>query len=259
MYGKARKFVKRGAKALRKRYTAKPGGRKATGGVRVAKMAKDILYLKSVLNPEKKRYSTSVIETPVGQVNGNADGAHFSECTPYVSQGITASTRNGASIKLHSSVWHFQMTQQASATNRQKGIIEIWEMPGEPYGGFTWFNEHFTPNPFTGVRDYNCQIDPDNFMKGKCIARRRFQTPADQLNTEKGIVDVKLPIKYNKGQGKHIRYNGDNNTLAFGQMYLVVRMDRGNIGAISTLTVPDVAVNTGITMSWNRIDYYYDN
>lgn len=256
-----RKLFKKAKKAVKKRYTAKSGGRKYTGGARVGKMAKDIMYLKSVLNPEKKRDSYRIENTAVGQCNGNLDGAYFFDCTPVISQGITSNTRNGASVKLHSSMYHFQFTQSVGTIADIRGVIEMWKITGEPYSGFTWFNEHWEANPFTGVRDINSQTNPDNFMKGKCIARKYFSVKADQTAGVKTLSDVKMPILYNKGQGHHLRYNKDTNTIENGQTYLVIRTDRGNISgsSVSTLNVPDVNINTGLLMQFNAVNYYYDN
>lgn len=254
-------MYKRVKKAVKKRYVAKSGGRKATGGLRVAKMAKDILYLKSVLNPEKKRDSYKIENRTVGQVNGPDDGAYLFDCTPVIYQGVTSTQRNGASVKLHSSMYHFQFTQSVGTIADVRGVIEMWEIKGEPYTGFTWFNEHWEPNPFTGVRDINSQTNPDNFMKGKCIARKYFTVKADQTSGVKTLRDVKMPILYNKGQGKHIRYNKDTNTIEHGQIYIVIRTDRGNISSstVSVLNVPDVNINTGLLMQFNAVNYYYDN
>lgn len=256
-----RNAIKRAGKAIKKRYTAKAGGRKSTGGYRVGKMAKDILYLKSVLNPEKKRYEDLVTNQPIGQVNGNFDGLYLRDVTPTPNVGGGYSERNGASIKLHSSIYHFQFSQQPSCVAKMKGIIEIYHVLGDPYTSFNFSNERFDPNPFTTVRDYNCQINPDNFMKAKCVARRRFTMLSDgALGTEKLVTDIKIPIKYNKGQGHHVRYDKNStSTIANGQLYLVIRTDRGNFGVVSTLNVPDTTINTGLLMQMNRVDYYYDN
>lgn len=269
MFGGTKKYGRRlaraGVKKLKKRYTAKPGGRRSTGGVRVGKMARDIMYLKSVINPEKKVYNAYQTGLTVGQINGNTDGAYFEDVTPLPTQGITAETRNGASIKLHSSVWHMQFAQQTSCISNMKVIVEIWAIEKEPYTGFTWFNDHWKGNPFISgadVRDYNASIDPNNFMKGKCIARRVFTLMADQLGTEKYIKDIKIPVNYNKGQGRHIRFKANTQTLEYGQLYLVVRTDRGNMSTTtpSTLTgIPETTINTGMTMSYNVMNYFYDN
>jgi len=266
LYKKAAAMGRRAAQAIKKRYTAKPGGRKSTGGVRVAKMAKDIMYLKSVLNPEKKRKETqkSGPTITLGQVNGNSDGAYYEDITPIITQGIGSDQRNGAGLKLHSSMWHFQFVQMPAASGRIRGVIEIWEVNGDPYPAASteWFDEHYQLNPFSGVRDLNCMTNPDHFMKGKCIARRNFSVAADQVTGEKMVTDLKIPIKYNKGQGKHIRYQKETDTVANGQMYLLIRLDRGNrsTAVVSTLSgVPDPAVNTGIYMNYNKMDYFYDN
>jgi len=275
LYKKAKSGLRKAGAALKKRYMAKPGGRKSTGGVRVAKMAKDIMYLKSVLNPEKKRFEVATGSVnPVGQVNGivgsYSDGRYFYDCTPNPAQGVTSTTRNGASIKLHSTMWHFQFVQEASAVSDIKLCVEVFQIKGEPYSGFTFYNERYNVNPFirdtvsgtTTIRDYNSQLNPDNYMKGKCIARRIVRIKADPTSAAKMITDLKLPIKYNGGQGHHVRYNKDTTDVESGQLYLVIRADRGNIGttAIANLSgVPDVAPQTGISMLWNRVDYFYDN
>lgn len=264
IYKKATALGRKAVKAVKKRYQAKPGGRKSTGGVRVAKMARDIMYLKSVLNPEKKRFLINQQDLPLAQVNTNGDGGFFVDCTPIMGQGVTNSTRNGASIKLHSSMWHFQFTQATNTISRIRGCIEIFSIKGEPYApaSFVFRDERYLVNNFTGglIRDINSQLDPDNYMKGKLVARRYFSLAPDQLTGAKSICDVKIPIKYNKGQGHHIRFEANSNTLQSGQLYCVIRVDRGNMATSpSSLSVPDIGPETGLRFSYNRQDFFYDN
>lgn len=263
VFKRTNRLMKKGMKALKKRYGAKAGGRKATGGFRVAKLARDVMYLKSVLNPEKKRYLALTQEALIGQVNGNTDGGYYADVTPTPIQGVAFDQRNGASIKLHSSMWHFQFVQQVGVICDIKLCIEIFRIEGEPYTGFTFRNERYLNNFFiTGadIRDYNTQINPDNFMKGKLVARRYIKLKEDATGSTKNILDLKIPILYNKGQGHHVRFNRDTQTVEHGQLVMVIRADRGNIGAVSTLTgIPDVGLNTGVSMSYNRTDFYYDN
>lgn len=266
IYRTVRRAVRKTGQAIKKRYGAKAGGRQHTGGVRVKKMARDISWLKSVLNPEKKR-DTQIGAGSVAQVNINTDGRYFAEMTPIISQGVLTYQRNGAGIKLHSSVYHFQFTQQVHNINTLKLCLELFHITEEPYAPstFTFFNERFNPNPFIGTgtecRDYNSQINPDNYMKGKCICRRWITVLADQTGSVKNITDVKLPIRYNKGQGMHIRYDKNTDTLQHGQIYLSIRADRGNMGASnSTLDgPPDLGLLTGLDFRFNRTDYFYDN
>jgi hypothetical protein len=259
IYRKVRKAIRKAGQ----RYKAKAGGRQSTGGVRVMKMAKDILYLKSVLNPEKKRFTGGASDIAIGQVNGNTDGGYFADTTPTPAQGITYDTRNGASIKLHSSMYHFQFTQQVGVVADLKLIVEFFVITGEPYTGFTFRNERFLPNPFIAggdIRDYNTLTNPDNYQKGKCIARRYITIKQDATGSVKNLTDLKIPILHNKGQGHHIRFNKDTQTIESGQMYLMIRADRGNIGAVSTLSgIPDVNINTGVNMAINVVHYFYDN
>jgi hypothetical protein len=263
VFKRTNRLYKKGKRALKKRYVAKAGGRKATGGLRVMKMAKDIMYLKSVLNPEKKRFIGGAHDIAIGQVNGNTDGGYFADTTPTPAQGVTYDTRNGASIKLHSSMYHFQFTQQVGVVADLKLILEFYMITGEPYTGFTFRNERFLPNPFiTGadIRDYNTQINPDNYQKGKCIARRYLTIKQDATGSVKNLTDLKIPILHNKGQGHHIRFNKDTQTVEHGQIFLMIRADRGNIGAVSTLSgIPDVNINTGVNMAINVCHYFYDN
>ena len=259
-----KKLYNKGRKAAKKRYMAKPGGRQGTYGVRVGKMITDIKYLKSVLNPEKKRIHYQTTEdAPIGQINGNTDGGYFGDITPVPPQGITYDTRNGASIKLHSSMWHFQFVQQVGVICDIKVCLEMYVIKGEPYSGFTFRNERFLPNPFIiggDVRDYNTQINPDNYMKGKLLCRRYITLKEDATGSSKNVYDLKIPISYNKGQGHHIRFNKDTTTVEHGQMYMIIRTDRGNIGAVSTLVgPPDINQNTGINMRWSVQHFFYDN
>jgi len=255
-----KKVMNKTRKAVKKRYTTKKGG------VRVNRMAKDIMYLKSVLNPEKKRFERTLdfidgLYPKVGQVNGNNDGGYFEDVTPTPLQGITYSTRNGASIKLHSSVWHFQFSQEVGVVADVKLCLEIFAIEKNPYTGFTFRDERYLPNPFIAstIRDYNSQLNPDNYMKGKLVARRYIKIKADDNSGVKNLIDIKIPVLYNKGKGMHIRFNKDSQTVEHGQLYLVLRADRGNIGIVSTLAIPDVNINTGINFQYNRVDYFYDN
>lgn len=272
IYRNIRKAVRKTGQAVKRRYGAKAGGRKSTGGVRVMKMAKDIMYLKSVLNPEKKRTEESNInidpfgEIPLGQVNANNDGAFVRDITPFLTSGTGYNQRNGASVKLHSSIWNMQFNQQANTINTIRGILEIWAITDDPYSNVETFRrEKYQLNPFvtpsgSAPRDLHCQYNPDNYMKGRCIAKRRFSVVADQLTGQKSLTNLKIPIKYNKGQGHHLRWDKDSTTLLNGQLIMVIRCDRGNMGTISTLTgVQDVATLTGLTFQYSVQHYYYDN
>jgi len=269
IYRKARKLVRKVGQAVKKRYVSKRGAPK------VNRMAKDIMYLKSVLNPEKKRIDTAPDPglTYIGQVNGNGGGHLLVDATPIIPQGITTSTRNGASIKLHSTNWEFQIQQQAHLNSTMKFIIEVYVYNGQSLSNVglsanNFTENYFQQNPFiTGVVtspviDTFSSVNPDFFKIARCIRRVRKTLAPDQFSGQFNVLSFRMGIKYNKGQGMHIRYDKDNNTVTENQMFLVVRADRGNMseGATSSLSgIPDTAVATAARLRWARTDYYYDN
>lgn len=274
IYQTAKRLARKAGKAIKKRYVAKPGGRKATGGMRVGKMAKDIMYLKSVLNPEKKRLDTRPESNQyVGQVNGDGGGFLLVDCTPIITQGIQYNARNGASIKLHSTNWEFQLTQQVHLNSSMKFIFEVYVLDGltttsTGLSANNFARNYFIQNPFiTGtpsdpIIDTFSSVNPDFFKIARCIRRVKKTLAPDQFSGQFNINSFRMGIKYNKGQGLHIRYNKDSNIPTHNQMFLVVRADRGNIseGASSTLGgIPDSAVATAARLRWARTDYYYDN
>lgn len=257
-------YKKKIRKAIKKRYTTK------TGGAKVRQMAKDVMYLKSVLNPEKKRQSQNSLadggNLVVGQVLGNADGAFSMVALPTISTGTGIAARTGSSVKLHSSIWQFNFNQMSSGTNPIKLILEFWMITDKPYDTSSeFFLEKYDVNPFIGtpfVRDYNALYDPDNYMKGKCIAKRIITVPGDDLSGQSRQTNLLVPIKYNRGQGHHLRYAGSSDTLSAGQIILTIRANRGNASTaiVSTMTgIMDGAINTGINLQYNAIHYYYDN
>ena len=257
-------MVKRAKTFVRKRYRSKGGG------MRVGKLAKDVMYLKSVLNPEKKRsLSNSLADggsLVVGQVNGNVDGAFLMTAHPTISTGTGFTARNGASVKLHSSIWQFNFNQQSSATVPQRLCLEIWSITDQVYASNTTFFENkWDVNPFIGtpfVRDYNSQYDPDYYTMGKCIARRNITVKGDDLSGQKQQTVVKIPMKYNKGQGHHLRYQGSSDTLTAGQLIMVIRANRGNCSTVVTSAMTgilDTAPLTGVEIQYNVVHYFYDN
>lgn len=261
MYKKAKKIVKTAAK---KRYKTK------TGGMRTKQLVKDVMYLKSVLNPEKKRFTNNSLadggSLRVGQTNGLVDGVYTMTAHPIIPQGITSGTRNGASVKLHSSIWHLKLNGQTNQINAIRGIIEIWSITDQTYAtNVDFLQAKYDLNPFIGapgVRDTNSQYDPDFYTMGKCLARRRFTVRNDDVNGQNNSVDMMIPIKYNKGQGHHLRYAADSTTLTSGQLVMIIRCNRGNCSAstVSTMTgILETAVLTGIDLQYNVIHYYYDN
>lgn len=278
-----KRYIKKGRRrlgqAIKKRYVTRTGK-----GLRMGKMVRDVAYLKSVLNPEKKRWGGTVSPSSIiGQVNGNDGGALVIDCSPMPNQSVTTSGRTGASIKLHASNFEIQVTEQASQSARIKFIAEVWHVKGMSttsagFGGSlnTIIRKLYQANPFvstgsTPVIDYFSSLSPDYAGVAKRVRMFRFSLAPENLVTGVGGVAVtgtasyRFGIKYNRGKGHHVRFNGDdagNVGITEGQLILVIRADRGNCSTstVSTLLgVQDNIVSSGATIRYAINHFYYDN
>ena len=55
--------------------------------MRTRRIARDVAYLKSMINAEKKHLRTDVENVVMGQVNGNSNGYYVVDVSPAPSQG----------------------------------------------------------------------------------------------------------------------------------------------------------------------------
>ena len=270
----ARKFVKRARKglvrragtAVKKRYTSK------SGGARYGRMVKDVARVVSMVNAEKKYISTPVASFSVGQVDTNASGARQFDITPLMGQGTDVSTRNGNSIKICSSFFQFQVQQQSSTVTTPIRLrVELWLAKGVPLGAISSggttapMTDLYEPSLFSGVIDMTSTRNPDHFQDYRLIASRNCYLPGDQVAG--GDVQAKtftMPIKWNRGKGHHVRYNGTSGSSADignGQIFMIFRTDIGNKNATtaSTKDVPLTATNTGVLIKMGYKHWFYDN
>jgi hypothetical protein len=229
-----------------------------------SQMAKDILALKSVINSEKKRFTfPSSGPLNFGQVNVNASGHYALDMTPIIGEGVTYSTRNGASIKLSSSFLEFQFYQQTNRSSGMRFKLYFVQVKGAIQTTSTFVSQFLNPNPFVSgtIYDYNSTTNPDYFGQYKIIYTKDVYLKDDSTTSDIIIKDVKIPLKYNKGLGHHIRYNGDTNTVADGQLMLLIVADSGNFasGVSSIANIPIIGGLTGANMNINFTHYYYDN
>lgn len=266
---------KRIGRYARKAYNSKAGKivRKITGdrygrGAKqlitkgVPQLAKDVLMMKRMLNAEKKRVTVGTANTSFGQVNANVSAYIASDITPVPAQGLTASTRTGASIKLTSAYLKFQVYHQSSTTQPVKIRIIIAKTLGIPESNMTtFFQQCWAPNAFLSstIYDFNSQPNPDYFRAYKTIASRTLTIPADQISNVNMIKDIAIPLRF---KNHHIRFNADTTTVSAGQIVMWVVADCGNISSGSSSTVTPIAVSgtsTGLIMNTNFQWYYYDN
>lgn len=253
------KVARRGVRAVKKRY----GGRKGT-----RQLIRDVSFLKSIVNAEKKRLTQSYLTNlAVGQVIGNAGGYYVTDVTPLPAQGSQVDQRSGSSIKLHASHFSFMVSQDTATINPITLHFYLFQIKGNYYASpATFVTDHWQTNTFIGgasIVDYNSDPDPDHFNNAMLLRRWRIKLPVDQVSGETTIKPFKIGHKYNRGQGHHIRYENNSTTITQGQILLVIFADNGNASptTASTLTggVPITAVHTGAILNYEFIHYYYDN
>jgi len=238
----------------------------------VARIASAVKKLQSMNDGEKKRFTT-FFGGPVGQVFNNAEGAAIIDTTPSLTQGTQTNQRVGASVRLHSTNYQFQISQQSNLEVAVKYKLTWIAIKGAPYDTTTlvnqWFNNAYNPNPFisgTNIRDLNAQYNPDYFGTYKIIRTVMGTVRPDQLTGTTTNHTFNVGLKYNRGKGHDLRWNqnlGTSSNLFNGQIVLVIQVDRGNSGG-TTSTITGIlptssTANTGLYVQYNKIDYYYDN
>lgn len=264
--GIVKKVYTKAKKAIKKRYYNKKTG------VKLVQVAKDVMMLKNVLNPEKKRISAGITNTTVGQLYNSSSGMVLNinayDMTPNPPVGTGYADRNGASVKLHSSAFRLQFVQQDNAVGNLKLKVMFIKVHGVPLtnsNAQAFLDAMFIPNPFVSgasVIDYHSQFNPDKRSLFSIIRQKTITLRQDTVSGQKTIADLVIPLKYNNGKGHHVRWDKNTSTILAGQIFMIVLADRGNQGgsASSGITgVADTAAGTGAYMSLNLQHFYYDN
>ncbi len=233
--------------------------------INVAQIASDVAMLQKLINVEKKRYE-KVSSTPqlIGQVNANISGALCIDLTPTPSEGITYSSRNGASIKMTSWYAKFQITQQSATQHPMRIKLMFFHVKESVIAPATFLLSYFNYNSFVGggntIIDYNSDVNPDNFKKYTLIRTHNLTLQPDPLASTTMLKTFSVGMKYKKGI--HVRFDGDTNTVTNGQLLMVVLCDSGNLSTstASTLSnIPLTAASTGASMLYDYRAYYVDN
>ena len=204
--------------------------------------------LKSLINVEKKRKDRSLSSpTQLAQyASAGAAGYFCNDITPSIAQGVGASQRTGNSVKLTSMCLDIQFKQDSATKNQvmlRYYILNVKEAN-------TTVNEAglelLEPNPFSSVRDFHSNRDPEHFTKYRIIKSGVCKVAADftHLN-ETSYKQIKIPLKLNH----HLKYqSGSSNDSVKNTFFLLVVADTGNI-----------STNTGIIIQYNARFYYTDN
>lgn len=255
---KAKGVVKR---AYKKRYVRK-------GKTNYTKMVKDVMYLKSVLNPEKKKQSGSFTDQMVGQCSTDTQGWFCSDITPSPPQSAGVAGRNGNSIKLHAS--HIKYQFQAQSANNGSPIrfrMMIVKTVGTPVAtGNPYMQAMFLPNTFinlggvnAGIIDYNSDRREDTFKQFIILRSKTIYLKPNNHNGQTQHVTGSIGLKY---KSHHVKFATDaSNARSDGQIVLIILADNGNIGGTTSSLVGTQAVNpnTGSNVQMDISTWYYDN
>ena len=260
MMKKARKSIGR---ALGRRYVKKyqKAGLKT---MNYNQISRDIMMLKNVVNAEKKIFEQKYSTYSTAQVDVNNSGMSIVDITPLIAQGATQSTRNGASIKLHSALYQFQLQQHTAATLANKIIIEFWINKATQLDVVTARDYLFSPSTFNSIVEHTSSRNSDRFSEFRLIRRVIRTVPTDSISAEQTITTFDVPIKFNSGKGHHVRLNSSASSysdILNGQMFMTMRPSVGNMSFTtpSTKDVPLTAANTGVFVRFAQKVWYYDN
>lgn len=250
----AKTYVK-GRKWAKNRYLKKGG---------MANVIKDVAFLKSMVNAEKKRKIVSNTQQPVGQVNGNSSGHYLLDLTPVLLQGTGTANRTGASVKWHASYLNFFFQPQQYTVKRQEMIIYVVKVIGQPFttltdvlGKFLMSNQFITDQAIydtVSVRD-------EDYFKNFQIIRQKKVVFDPSYNGELSPQNIKLGFKL---KNHHIKWNDDSPTVSSGQIFLMIVMNNGNsngatVNSSSSGGVYTQGTSTGINFSYSHVHYFYDN
>lgn len=235
------------------------------GRVSTTRLIKDVAMLKGIINSEKFRVETMAEGIQIGQVNANTSGHYIQDFTPLPSQGDGYNNRQGNSIRWKSSHYSLFLQRNGNSVGSMKVQIELIKVIGEPYSSASnILGKFIEPNRWiAGGTIYDIASDrkPEYFKQYRVLRKLTISLPAlqyaGQTGAQQKIVNFGLKLP-----NHHVKWNNNSNTLADGQVICLIRCDTGNANqsTVSTLdSIQNTAANSGLSMSWNKVDYYYDN
>lgn len=257
--GVLRRLKNKAVKEAKKRYVTKTGK-----GLRMGAILKDVQYLKSLINTEKKSFTQAGNNSLVGQVNGNSSGHFLLDLTPVVGQGTGYQNRIGNSVKWSSGHLQFLFQTQSAVTRPIKLELFIVKVIGEPFSSMSSVMGKFiSNNPFITdqvIFDTYCARETDYF-KNYRVLRRKSITLNPSFSTERVVKDINLGYKLKE---HHIKWSADTATVSEGQIFLLIVASCGNssVSTANTSTsggVPAQSVSTGVEMKYNFTQYFIDN
>lgn len=255
-----KKVVKNVGRQVRRRYFKK-------GAPNMTRIIKDVKWLKSVLNPEKKSYSLQSTDTYVGQCNVNTEAYYCRDITPMPNQNALSTGRSGNSIRLHATYFKYQLQQMSSsAGNRIKFKIMICKTVGTPLAAQNIPDQMFKNNSFVllggspAIIDYNSDRREDTYKQFVVLRSKTVTLGPSQHSTNYAVVTGSMGVRY---KSHHVKFQSDNSTiLSDGQIFLLIMADNGNISQTTNSTLAGTqttAFASGALLQTDITHWYYDN
>lgn len=197
------------------------------------------------------------------------------DITPHPQQGTTFGTRNGSAINLTSSYMQFQFSQASINTLTPMRIkMVIIHTTGAPYSTAntamtTFYLNSALPNGTgiggnNGLIDYNSNMDMDERSNFKIIYQKSITLKQDNVDQGLQVREHKIKLKYNKGLGHKVRFFQNTQTVAEGQLIMLLTTDAGNISTQyaftgnGNATLVNNAINSGCYVNFNIAHYFTD-
>jgi len=269
-FSRAKKTVKRGARAATKATGKRYGVSYGRQGLKMSKssvsrIAKDVMMIKSRLNVEKKSKTGLVQLGTVAQMNQNTFGFVTHDLTPLWTQGVGEDQRVGNSLKLSGYNMKIQLRGMTSCYTSRRMKLMIIKTTDTTTPLANIVNDILDPNPLTGIIDYHSQWDyADNKRVHKVIRTvpmylsKQSVVPGSGNDTFAAINDYNISLKLQDV----IRF--ENNLVSSPndcRYFVVILCDTGNrAGSASTnpgCMVP--AANSGVEYQFHDKFWYVDN
>lgn len=236
-----KKYAKKVGRAIKRRYFKGKGYSRP----KVQRMAKDIMMLKNVLNPEKKFRDTNVVTAVTNLYPDDPFVASFN--VGGIPQGDDNNARNGRSIKYSS--WHFNANIQlngAGASLHTKFKLYFVQMKGlQPTATRANVVDRFFERSPLGatLTDFNSFRSHEHMKDFKILhvysgyVRSESTTGVDETRT----------VSIHKKIRTHARW--DASAIQEGEIYVIGIADRGRDASNDGLVINNYAMRV----------YWYDN
>jgi len=221
----------------------------------MSRLTKDVAMMKRLINVEKKHHAQHIPDQ-LQFAQGNTlaytapGGYYVANVTPQIPQGITATTRNGNSVKATGCCFEFEVTGDTALVNSLGYKIHIVRkkdnqsgMTPSTAGPLIWNTNPFSPSG--NSIDTFSNRDIDNMKNFQIVKTIQGRLEPDSITGQIARRQHRVPLKLNH----HFRYDSGVTGLPIDNNYfLYVVADSG----VQSL-------NTGGLFRYNVRFFYTDN